>query len=198
MAIADPNQPIDALKGVGPSLKEKLARLGIFRTMDLLVHLPLRYQDRSRVVSLKSLRAEQEALVSGQIVDVKFGYGRRRSLFVTIEDQTGFLGLRFFHFSKNQQAGFRVSRFVQCFGQARFGRESLEMAHPEYRLFDTAPAPPAAELTPVYPATKGLGQARLRSMTSQLLDMTWPSADGTPYESLAFLHRPRRMRPARP
>ena len=59
MAIADPNQPIDALKGVGPSLKEKLARLGIFRTMDLLVHLPLRYQDRSRVVSMKSLRAEQ-------------------------------------------------------------------------------------------------------------------------------------------
>jgi ATP-dependent DNA helicase RecG len=97
VAIADPNQPIDALKGVGPSLKEKLARLGILRTMDLLVHLPLRYQDRSRVVSLQSLRAEQEALVSGQIVDVKFGYGRRRSLFVTIEDQTGFLGLRFFH-----------------------------------------------------------------------------------------------------
>ncbi len=190
MAIADPNQPIDALKGVGPSLKEKLARLGILRTMDLLVHLPLRYQDRSRVVSLKSLRAEQEALVSGQIVAVKFGYGRRRSLFVTIEDQTGFLGLRFFHFSKNQQAGFRAGRFVQCFGQARFGREGLEMAHPEYRLFDSAPAPPPAELTPVYPTTKGLGQARLRSMTSQLLDMTWPSADGTPYDSLAFLHRP--------
>jgi len=190
VAIADPNQPIDALKGVGPSLKEKLARLGIFRTMDLLVHLPLRYQDRSRVVSLQSLRAEQEALVSGEIVDVKFGYGRRRSLFVTIEDQTGFLGLRFFHFSKNQQAGFRVGRFVQCFGQARFGREGLEMAHPEYRLFDTAPEPPAAELTPVYPTTKGLGQARLRSLTSQLLDMEWPSDDGTPYDSLAYLHRP--------
>ena len=190
MAIADPNLPIDTLKGVGPSLKEKLARLGIFRMMDLLVPLPLRYQDRSRIVSCKSLRAEQEALVSGQIVDVKLGYGRRRSLFVTIEDQTGYLGLRFFHFSKNQQAGFRVGRFAQCFGQARFGREGLEMAHPEYRLFDAAPAPPPAELTPVYPTTKGLGQARLRSMTSQLLEMVWPSADGTPFESLAFLHRP--------
>ena len=64
------------------------------------------------------------------------------------------------------------------------------MAHPEYRLFDTAPEPPAAELTPVYPTTKGLGQARLRSLTSQLLDMAWPSDDGTPYDSLAYLHRP--------
>lgn len=188
--IADPNLPVNVLKGVGPSLQEKFARLGIFRILDLLLHLPSRYQDRSRVVELRALRAEQEALVTGQIVDIQIAYGQRRSLLVTIEDQSGFLGLRFFHFSRNQSAAFKVGLWVQCFGQARFGRDGLEMAHPEYRVHRDEPAPPAAELTPVYPTTKGLGQARLRSLTAQLLTLQWPTGDGTPYERLKFIHRP--------
>lgn len=190
MEIADPNLPVNVLKGVGPSLQEKFARLGIFRILDLLLHLPSRYQDRSRIVELRELRAEREALVVGEIVDVQVTYGQRRSLLVTIEDRTGYLGLRFFHFSRNQSAAFRVGAWVQCFGQARFGREGLEMAHPEYRVYRDEPAAPTAELTPVYPTTKGLGQARLRSLTAQLLTLQWPSGDGTPYECLKFIHRP--------
>ena len=93
--ITDPHQPIEALKGVGPSLLGKLARLGIFRTTDLLFHLPMRYQDRTRLVPLREVRAQQECLVMGQVVDSKVTYGRRRSWLVTMEDRTGFLGLRF-------------------------------------------------------------------------------------------------------
>ncbi len=107
--ITDPNQPIEALKGVGPSLQNKLGRLGIFRTTDLLLHLPMRYQDRTRVVPLREVRAQTECLVVGQVVESKITYGRRRSWLVTIEDDSGVLGLRFFYFSKQQQASLRTA-----------------------------------------------------------------------------------------
>ncbi len=187
---ADPAASVTTLKGVGPSLAEKLGRLGVHRLLDLLLHLPLRYQDRSRIVSLSSLVPEQECLVQGQIVDARLAYGRRRSLLVTLEDQTGYLKLRFFYFSRGQQSALKTGMYVQAFGQVRISREGLEMIHPEYRTYRDAPPPPEPELTPVYPTTKGLGQGRLRTLTDQILSMDWPEGDGTPYSDLRFLHRP--------
>lgn len=189
-AVADPQLSVGFLKGVGPSLTEKLSRLGVHRLLDLLLHLPLRYQDRSRLVSLGALQPEQECLVQGQVVDAKLAYGKRRSLVITVEDQTGYLKLRFFYFSRGQQNALKPGVTVRCFGQARLFREGLEMVHPEYRTFTSAPPPPEPELTPVYPTTKGLGQGRLRSLTDQLLEMSWPEDDGTPYADLQYLHRP--------
>ncbi len=190
MPTAKPDASVQTLKGVGPSLAEKLARLGVERLMDLLLHLPLRYQDRSTLVSLAELRPEQEALVSGQLVDARLAYGRRRSLIVTLEDQTGFLKLRFFYFSRAQQNALKTGMYVRAFGRARLGREGLEFVHPEYRTFSAEPPAPEPELTPIYPSTEGLGQGRLRSLTDQLLTFSWPDDDGTPYADLAFLHRP--------
>lgn len=190
--IAD--QSVESLKGVGPSLKTKLERLGIFRIGDLLLHLPLRYQDRSRVVPLRDLRPQLECLVQGQVVDSTIAYGRRRSWLVTIDDGTGYLGLRFFHFSKRQQSSLQPGIYVRCFGEVRFGPRGggrgLEMAHPEYRTFACEPPAPDPELTPVYPTTKGLGQSRLRGLIDQALAFDWPSDSGTPYQTLAYLHRP--------
>jgi len=187
---ANPGAQVTTLKGVGPSLAEKLERLGVRRLLDLLLHLPLRYQDRSRIVSLSGLTPEQECLVQGQVVDARLGYGRRRSLLITLEDQTGYLKLRFFYFSRAQQNALKTGMYVQAFGQARLSREGLEMIHPEYRTFREPPPAPAPELTPVYPTTKGLGQGRLRTLTDQLLAMDWPADDGTPYVDLRYLHRP--------
>ena len=187
---ADPGATVTTLKGVGPSLGEKLGRLGVHRLLDLLLHLPLRYQDRSRVVSLSSLTPEQECLVQGQVVEARLAYGRRRSLIVTLEDQTGYLKLRFFYFSRAQQNALQTGMYVQAFGQVRFGRDGLEMIHPEYRTYRQAPPTPDPALTPVYPTTRGLGQGRLRTLTDQLLDMDWPEDDGTPYSDLRWLHRP--------
>ena len=187
---ADPGQKVTALKGVGPSLAGKLERLGVTRLMDLLLHLPLRYQDRSRIVRLGALVPDQECLISGQVVDARLAYGRRRSLVVTLEDQTGYLKLRFFYFSRAQQNGLKPGMYVQAFGQVRYSREGYEMIHPEYRTFSQAPPAPEPELTPIYPTTKGLSQSRLRSLTEQLLAMDWPDDDGTPYADLTFLHHP--------
>ncbi len=124
---ARPDASVQTLKGVGPSLAEKLARLGVERLMDLLLHLPLRYQDRSQLVALGDLRPEQEALVGGQVVDARLAYGRRRSLVVTIEDQTGYLRLRFFYFSRAQQNALKPGMHVRAFGQARLGREGAHV-----------------------------------------------------------------------
>ena len=193
-------QRVESLKGVGPSLKAKLERLGIFRVGDLLLHLPIRYQDRSRVVPLRDVHPQQECLVQGQVVDSSLGYGRRRSWLVTIEDGTGYLGLRFFHFSKRQQSGLQPGTYVRCFGEIRFGPRGggpgLEMAHPEYRAFTSEPSDPDPELTPVYPTTKGLGQNRLRGLIDQALSLEWPSDSGAPYQTLAYLHRPPADAPA--
>ncbi len=188
------DKPIDTLQGVGPSLRGKLEKLGITSTTELLLHLPRRYQDRSRLVPLREVRAEQECLVEGTIVEARLAYGRRRSLLVTIEDTTGYLGLRFFHFAKRQQAALRPGVRLRCFGQARFGREGLEMAHPEYHVCSTSEPAPAPGLTPVYSTTKGLGQGRLRSLVAQLFPAQDRDADyandSGPYAAFRYLHQP--------
>ncbi len=190
MTAADPSAPVRTLKGVGPALTEQLGRMGITRLLDLLLHLPLRYQDRSRLIPLGSLVVEQEGLVEGQIVDARLAYGRRRSLVVTLEDGTGFLRLRYFYFSRAQENALRPGNHVRAFGQARLSREGLEMIHPEYRTYPSPPPAPEPELTPIYPTTRGLGQTRLRGLIDQLLSREWPESDGTPYSDLRFLHRP--------
>jgi ATP-dependent DNA helicase RecG len=193
-AVANPDQSVTILKGVGPSLAEKLARLGVFRIGDLLLHLPTRYQDRSRLVALGEIQAQQQCLVQGQVVDSTLAYGRRRSWLVTIEDASGYLGLRFFHFSNQQRRGLKPGMFVRCFGEAHFVKQSgaahLEIVHPEYRAFREEPPAPEPELTPIYPTTKGLGQGRLRALINQLAVMDWPRDTGTPYETLLYLHQP--------
>lgn len=181
---------VKTLKGVGPSLTTTLQKLGIHRLMDLLLHLPSRYQDRTRLVPLRELQAGQECLIQGEVVDSQITYGRRRSWVVTLEDGTGYLNLRFFHFSRSQQAGLKTGQYVRCYGEVRFGPKGLEMAHPEYRAFASLPVEPEGRLTPVYPTTKGLGQGRLRSLTSQLLSLDWPEQSSTPFQTLLYLHHP--------
>jgi len=182
--------PVTSLKGVGPSLAEKLGKLGVFTTLDLLLHLPRRYQDRSRIVELGALTSEAECLVEGEIVAARIAFGRLRNLLVTIQDETGFLNLRFFHFARNQQQSLKPGVRVRCFGQVRLGREGFEIVHPEYRIFSGAAPALEHALTPVYPTTKGLGQTRLRALVGQVLDQGLPDDDGLPYQSLQTLHQP--------
>jgi ATP-dependent DNA helicase RecG len=189
MAV-DPQGSVSQLKGVGPRLQENLQRLGIERLLDLLIHLPLRYQDRSSVTPLAGLRAGDDALVDGQVMGSKVTFGRSRGLEVLINDGQRDLRLRFFHFNKAQQRAFEAGRYVRAFGSVAFIGRHLAMAHPEYQLFDEPPPPPKPELVPVYPTTQGLGQARLRNLTKALQLLEWPHQPGTPFEKLLYLHQP--------
>jgi ATP-dependent DNA helicase RecG len=192
---------VESLRGVGPALAEKLHRLGITTVLDLLLHLPHRYQDRTRVTPLGAVRAGAEALVIGQVVDSRIIFGRRRSWLVTLGDDSGFLQLRFFHFNERQRNSAPVGTYLRCFGEVRQGPNGFEMVHPEYRAFASPPDAPEPELTPIYPTTEGLGQPRLAGLVAQALpllaDLPCANLDELLHQpqpdlaaSLTTLHRP--------
>jgi ATP-dependent DNA helicase RecG len=162
--------PVTVLRGVGPRVAERLKRLHIHTVQDVLFHLPLRYEDRTRVVPMGSVRAGEHVVVQGEIDLAEIKFGRRRSLLVRISDGTGSLTLRFFHFNKQQQAGFQRGRGIRCFGEVRSGPVTLEMIHPEYQLVDPEAVLEAEDhLTPIYPATEGVHQLTLRALSDQAL-----------------------------
>ena len=162
--------PVTLLKGVGPRVAARLERLGIRTVQDVLFHLPMRYEDRTRVVPMGALRHGEHVVVQGEVELAEVRFGRRRSLLVRISDGTGAVTLRFFHFNAAQKAGFERGRGIRCYGEVRKGAATLEMIHPEYQLLD-ADTPIVAEdhLTPVYPATEGVHQLTLRALTEQAL-----------------------------
>lgn len=148
-----------------------LQKLGITTVQDLLFHLPFRYQDRTRCVSIGSIRVGDHVVVTGQVTDVAIRIGRRRSLVCQLSDESGAIILRFFHFNQSQwQSLLKEKRALRCFGEVRNGRDSLEMIHPEYRFVDAdQPVVLEEKLTPIYPSTEGIQQAGFRRLTDQAL-----------------------------
>ncbi len=192
------------LRGVGPALAEKLGKLGVSEPQDLLFVLPLRYEDRTRIVPIGSLHPGQRTVVEAEVELTEVVYRRRRTLLCRVADGTGSLTLRFFYFSRSQQQGLGRGKRVRCYGEVRKGPNGLEIIHPEYRVISSE-SPQALEdhLTPVYPATEGLQQARLRGLINQLLDNPnhqitelFPAELCSRYElpaladAIRYLHRP--------
>ena len=164
--------PVTRLRGVGPAMAEKLAAAGIEQVQDLLFHLPLRYQDRTRITPIGALQPGSDVVVEGEIRLADVTFGRRRSLLCKIQDATGTLSLRFFHFSAAQKRNLEAGLTIRCFGEVRRGASGLEMYHPEYRLVDAArPTPVEEALTPVYPTTAGITQASWRKLCQQALEL---------------------------
>lgn len=163
--------PLQSLHGVGQRTATQLARLGLHRVRDLLFHLPLRYQDRSRISVLGALRAGDEALVEGEVLLTELRYGRRRMLLVKVGDGTGILTLRFFHFSERQRELLPRGQWLQLYGEVRrSGPAELEMVHPEYqRINGKGGAVTQRTLTPIYPSADGIRQPMLRKLVDQAL-----------------------------
>ena len=198
-------RPVTSLRGVGPSLAATLERLGLRTVQDLLFHLPLRYEDRTRVVPIGTLRTGDRAVIEGEIQLAEIVFRKRRALLCRITDGSGFLTLRFFHFSAAQQATLTRGTRLRCYGEARLGPGGLEIVHPEYRQITTGAGTHADEsLTPVYPTTEGVQQGRMRMLTGlALAQLTggglrdWVAPDvlgmvGLPSleAALRYVHRP--------
>lgn len=185
--------PVTQLKGVGSALAEKLAKLGIASLQDLLFHLPHRYEDRTRIIPMGSLRIGDVAVVEGEVMKADLMMGRRRSLQVTLKDSSGFLIMRFFHFNAAQKNQLAEGARVRCFGEVRPGRAGYEFYHPEYQV---NPPPmltgDQATLTPVYPLTEGIQQSRVRGLCQQALGylQRHPIRDWLPAELLAGYQLP--------
>jgi len=171
-------RPVTALRGVGPSLARMLdERLGLRTVQDVLFYLPSRYEDRTRVVPIGTLRSGDRAVIEGEVQLAEIVFRRRRALLVRIADGSGFLTLRFFHFSAAQHEGLARGTRLRCYGEVRMGPAGPEIVHPEYRRVAVDVAVPAPEsLTPIYPTTEGVQQGRLRMLTGLALAML-PSGD---------------------
>jgi len=202
--------PLRQLRGVGERSAENLARLGLHYVRDLLFHLPLRYQDRSRIVSIRDLRAGDEVLIEGEVLSSELRYARRRMLMVKIGDGTGLLLLRFFHFSERQREGLGNGQWLRLYGEVRsYSGGGLEMVHPEYQAVERRGMPlPTQGLTPVYPLGEGVHQLQLHKLLDQALAVlasSRPQADAIEWlddnerhevglmaldEALRTVHRP--------
>jgi ATP-dependent DNA helicase RecG len=194
--------PVTMLKGVGARVATLLAKLGVRSIGDLLCLLPQRYEDRTQLQSIGAVRPGDKVLVEGVIDLAEVAFRRRRSLLCRVSDGTGSLTLRFFHFNRLQQERLQKGAHVRCFGEVRAGPTGIELVHPEYRLVAEAGTAVEAALTPIYPATEGLHQQRIRQLIDQALarletstvpDLLAPALDGQwpdLRESLQRLHRP--------
>ncbi|MBC8027734.1 MAG: ATP-dependent DNA helicase RecG, partial [Steroidobacteraceae bacterium] len=153
---------------------------GVSQVQDLLFVLPMRYEDRTQVSAIGSLRHGARYVVEGEIQLTEVAYRRRRQLLCRITDGSGSLTLRFFYFSGAQQAGLKRGTRIRCFGEVRRGPLGLEIVHPEYRYVASADAqaePLEEVLTPIYPTTEGVPQTRLRALIEQALRSIVDGAD---------------------
>lgn len=163
--------PLSTLKGVGPSLADKLEKIGLLSVQDMLFHLPLRYEDKTRVTTVRDLLVGTSTNIIGEITDNQITHGKRRMLVITLHDGTGSIQLCFFSFSASQKNSLTIGKTIRCYGEVKRGPRGYQMVHPEYKSLENDIALTTVEetLTPVYPSTDGLRQVSLRSLTEQSL-----------------------------
>ena len=198
---------LTTLRGVGEPTLKKLARLNIHSVEDLLLHFPLRYQDRTKVHPIAQVLPGQEALIEGKVIKSMIVTRGRRMLICHIGDASGTMTMRMFNFSMAQKNTLRPGVKLRCFGEARRNVRTLEMIHPEYSFVRVREnAPKDQTYTPVYPLTEGLSQHVLRRLTDNALlwlsdpehefeDLLPPEApmafrDLSLKDALRYIHRP--------
>ncbi|WP_336281557.1 ATP-dependent DNA helicase RecG [Cronobacter dublinensis] len=195
--------PLSSLTGVGASQSAKLAKIGLHTVQDLLLHFPLRYEDRTHLYPINDLLPGIYATVEGEVLNCNITFGGRRMMTCQISDGTGILTMRFFNFNAAMKNSLSAGRRVLAYGEAKRGKYGAEMIHPEYRIQGDLSTPEMQEtLTPVYPTTEGIRQATLRKLTDQALGLldTCAIAELLPPElsqglmslpeALRTLHRP--------
>lgn len=182
------------------ALKKKLAKIGLHSEADLLVHLPLRYEDETRITPVARALGGEPVQVEVVVHDNVVQYRPRRQMVVRAGDGTGDITLRFFSFYPSQQAMLAPGARIRAFGEVRGGFFGLEMVHPRCRkVADDEPLP--AAMTPIYPSTAGLANSALQKLIGKALaegDLSDTLPDGLRQtlqlpglaRSLKFLHNP--------
>ncbi|MDJ0042317.1 ATP-dependent DNA helicase RecG [Pantoea allii] len=164
--------PLSTLTGVGASQAAKLAKIGLHTIQDLLLHLPLRYEDRTQLYAINDLLPGIWATVEGDVLHTDITFGRRRMMVCQIGDGSGVLTMRFFNFNAGMKNSLAPGRRVTAWGEIKRGQRGAEIIHPEYRVQGEHSHVTLEEtLTPVYPTTEGIRQATLRNLTDQALTL---------------------------
>jgi ATP-dependent DNA helicase RecG len=151
-----------------PAVREKLARIGIEKLSDFVLHLPLRYEDETQVLPIAQAPSGETVQVEGRVVETDIHYRPRRQLVSRIEDDSGTLHVRFFNFYPSQVKALSEGARVRVLGDIRQGFFGAEMVHPRFKVL-RGEAPLPTSLTPVYPTTAGLSQDSLRNLVARAL-----------------------------
>jgi ATP-dependent DNA helicase RecG len=192
--------PDSGLAALSPSVRVRLERLGIRRDFDLVLHLPLRYEDETCITPITGAPSGAPVQVEGTVRSTKIAYRPRRQLVCRIEDASGEAVLRFFNFYGSQAKALAPGATVRAFGEIRSGFFGGEMIHPRFRVL-RGPAPLPDALTPIYPTTAGLAQSLLRrrieaALACATLEDTLPEFAWKPLglcgfsEAVRMLHHP--------
>jgi ATP-dependent DNA helicase RecG len=152
----------------GNTLAARLARLGLRSDADFVLHLPLRYEDETRITTLRDARPGLAAQFEVEVIDSEIAYRPRRQLLARVRDASGALALRFLNFYPSQQKVLQPGTRLRIFGEVHAGYLGPEIIHPRFHLVAAGDALPEC-LTPVYPTTAGLGQATLRRLIERAL-----------------------------
>jgi len=191
---------LNAPAKISPVTLTKLAKLGIHHRADLLLHLPLRYEDETHLAPIATVQAGETVQVQGTITHSEIAFRPRRTLVCRMEDNGGELYLRFLNFYPSQQKQLAVGKQIRAIGEVRMGHYGPEMVHPKCRAVDDD-TPLQQSLTPVYPTTAGLAQPILRKLIANALE-TLPLPDTLPEallqklklagfaDSIRLLHNP--------
>jgi len=175
------NQAVASLSGIGTQTVGRLEKLDIRQLRDLIFHLPLRYEDRTRVQAINELIPGSIALICARVVSTSILNRGRRTLICQITDETGYLSLRFFHFSANQHNSLSSGTLISCFGEIKDGYSGYEMIHPEYKVIQQINDCITSDtLTAIYPLTEGLRQASIRKAVQQALTLYNNNPDSLP------------------
>ncbi len=179
--------PIVSLDGLGTKTAQRLNQIGIFTLEHLLFHLPHRYQNKTKFTSLNQASIGTEVLIEAKIERIEQQNTRQKQLLVYLSDAFGkTLLLRFFHFNFYQKQSFIRDEVVQCFGEVKIGRQGLEMHHPEYRLVSKGqPTLIEPTLTPIYPLTGGIQQAKLKKWIATAIEVLKKSNLQDDFDNLA-------------
>lgn len=166
------NQAVTSLIGITKDTAKRLEKLHILVIQDLLFHLPLRYENRVENCQIAALTLGQQVLINGRVEFVDILRRKKRSMICRINDGTGYIDLRFFHFTIRQFNALKPGILLSCFGAVRQGYAGLEIIHPEYKIIAATDLQPAqSSLSPIYPLTEGMTQATLKGLINQVLDL---------------------------
>jgi ATP-dependent DNA helicase RecG len=185
---------------ISPVTLAKLAKLGIHHRADLLLHLPLRYEDETHLSPIATVQVGDTVQVQGTITHSEITFRPRRTLVCRLQDNGDELYLRFLNFYPSQQKQLAEGKLIRAIGEVRMGYYGLEMVHPKCRAVDDE-TPLQQSLTPIYPTTAGLSQINLRKFIGNALDVV-PLTETLPEsllkklqlanfgDSLKLLHNP--------
>ncbi|RKS85226.1 ATP-dependent DNA helicase RecG [Orbus hercynius] len=196
---------ISHLPGLGDALAKKFNHLGIYTIRDLLLHLPMRYEDRSTSKQIAQLSIGEHTTIEGQIIKTELIQAKRRMLICTVKDETGIIQLRFMNFYPTMKQSMAMGKWIKAYGEVKASKTYYEMIHPQIQIREAAQSfddSQSERYTPIYATTFGLTQTMLRKFihlalallnrnpSAELIPAAFIKALPSVEESLTIVHQP--------